>query len=265
MSKYHNFIKLIPKYFQIVNKTQETVPFELNKTQADFVDKMSEKNLILKARQLGFSSVILAILTLRFLFKENQRCVVVAHETGATQKLLDRVKFYIKSMEEKFKIKVPLKYNSRSEMVNEGMNSTFYIGTAGSRSFGRGDTLTALAFSEYAFFVDPEIMLSGVLQALVPEGLLFIETTANGFNFFKTLWDEGEERGFKKSFYPPSWGYTAEFLAKKKKELKRLYPQEYPKTALEAFLTSGDLYFDKEALQYYLENVKKPISLQFKL
>jgi len=265
MSKYHDYIKLIPKYFQIVDKTQQTVDFTLNKTQTDFVENMGEKNLILKARQLGFSSVILAILTLRFLFKENQRCVVVAHETGATQKLLDRVKFYIKAMEQKFKIKVPLKYNSRSEMVNEGMNSTFYIGTAGSRSFGRGDTLTALAFSEYAFFVDPEIMLSGVLQALVPGGLLFVESTANGFNFFKTLWDEAEERGFKKNFYSSVWGYSKEYLDKKKKELKRLYPQEYPSTALQAFLTSGDPYFDKEALQHYLENVKTPISLQFKL
>ena len=260
MSKYHSFIKLIPKYFHIVNKNQEVVDFTPNKAQTDFIENMSEKNIILKARQLGFSSVILAMLTLRFLFKKNQRCVVVSHETGATQKLMDRVKFYIQSFEQKFKIKTPLKYNSRSEMVNEAMNSSFYIGTAGSRAFGRGDTITTLHLSEFAFYTDPESILSGVLQALVPNGLLFIETTSNGFNFFKTLWDEAEERGFKKHFYNPTWEYPEEFLTKKRKELGRLFSQEYPFTEEESFLTSGDTYFSKESLKWYNERTKQPIS-----
>lgn len=260
--KYLKFKELIEKYFEIVDKKQQVVPFLLNKAQEDFLGKMSEKNVILKSRQLGFSSLLLAVLTLRFLFKQNQRCVVVSHETSATQFLLDRVKFYVASLEKKHNTKVPLKYNSRSEMVNEAMNSTFYVGTAGSRSFGRGDTLTALLLSEFAFYDNPESLLTGALQAVVPDGLVFIETTANGFNFFKTFWDGAQERGFKKHFYAPTWEYDDAFLQQKKKELGRFFAQEYPNSPEEAFLSSGDLYFDKNALQILLQGAKEPLEVR---
>jgi len=79
----------------------------------------------------------------------------------------------------------------------------------------------------------------------------------------RILWDEADDRGFKKFFYDPSWEYSDTFLKQKKKELKRLFPQEYPSTPEEAFLTSGDLYFDKFSLKYYNENTRDPIGFQF--
>ena len=42
---------------------------------------------------------------------------------------------------------------------------------------------------------------------------------------------------------------------------KRLIPQEYPENDIEAFLSSGDLYFDQEALRWYLSQVKEPITI----
>jgi hypothetical protein len=262
MSKtYLNFQPIIEKEFMIVNKQGEIVPFLLNKVQRDFLEKATGRDVILKARQMGFSSLILAILTCDFLFKDNQRCVVVSHETEATQRLLDRVKFYISSFETTNKFKLPLKYNSRSELANESNNSTFYIGTAEARAFGRGDTITALHFSEFAHFMNAETVLAGVLQAVVPEGKIFIETTANGFNFFKTFWDEAYrgERPFKTHFYGPEWEYTTEFLKKKQKELGRMYGQEYPDTPEMAFLTSGEMFFNSLILQDFLKDIKEPI------
>lgn len=246
--------KLIGDQFTIVDKSAQEIPFILKRAQSDFLHNLSNKNIILKARQLGFSSVILAVFTSMFLYKENQRLVVVSHESSATQKLMDRVKFFIRAWERSNNTKLPTTYNSRSELVNKLNNSTIYIGTAGSSSFGRGDTITALHLSEFAFYQNPEEMLAGVLQALTPDGLMFIETTANGFNFFKQLWDESSERGFKDHFYDPLWEYTQEELERKKRELGRLFTQEYPMTPQEAFLTSGDLYFDPESLRYYLEH-----------
>ncbi len=105
-------------------------------------------------------------------------------------------------------------------------------------------------------------MLAGALQALVPTGRAIIESTANGFNEGKDLWDRTilGESGFKPLFYNPHDFYTKEFLDEKRKELgDRLYKQEYPKTASEAFITSGQCYFDTESLSYYLENVKEPM------
>ena len=93
---------------------------------------------------------------------------------------------------------------------------------------------------------------------------MIIETTANGFNEGKTIWDECElgERPLKPLFYKASDFYSPEFLEKKKRELKRFYPQEYPETAIEAFVLTGDCFFDKESLAFYLEQTKnvEPLS-----
>lgn len=253
--------KAIESEFTIINKEGKEVNFILNKAQDDFIHKITGKDFILKDRQLGFSAEILAIGTVKYIFGENERCVSISHEASATQRLLDRVKFYIKSFETKNQIKLPMKYNSRSELVYDGKNNSYYIGTAGSESFGRGDTITFLHLSEYAFYQDPEKILAGIMQAVVPDGMVFIETTGNGFNNAKEFWDRTVlgETGFKDHFYGPEWEYSPEFLEQKKRELGRLFPQEYPNNPQEAFLTSGDMFFDSLSLKNYLQQVKEPM------
>lgn len=253
-----NYISAIKK-FDIVNKEGQSVPFVVNKFQDIFLRDMSGRDMILKARQCGFSSLILAIFTLDFLGKENSRSVVISHDSPSAQKLLDRVKQYIESVKQKG-FPVNLKYNSKNEMVNSEKNSSFYIGAAGSKSFGRGDTLTNLHLSEFAFYPDPKSMLASALQAVVPTGRVIIESTANGMNYYKDFWDRSKsgESGFKTHFFDNSF-YSPEFLEQKKKELAELYPQEYPATDTEAFLSSGNPFFDMEALKYYLGEVKDPV------
>lgn len=252
-----NYLKSIQR-FDIVNKEGQTVSFVPNQFQELFYNSMSGKDVILKARQIGFSSLILAIFTLDFLLKENSRSVCISHDSPSSQKLLDRVKFFLASAEKKG-LDLKLKYNSRNEMVNADKNSTFYIGAAGSKSFGRGDTLTNLHLSEFAFYDDPQAMLASTLQAVVPTGRVIIESTANGMNFFKEFWDKTKvgETGFKTHFFDNSF-YSKEFLEQKRRELAELYPQEYPETDVEAFLSSGNPFFDQEALKAYLVNVAKP-------
>lgn len=255
----------IEKELTIVNKQRQEVDFILNKAQNELTRLAKTLAItrfyILKARQLGMSAYILALFTIAFIFGKNERIVTIAHEASTTMRLFDRVKYYIASFERKNGIKIPLKYNSRSELVREDNGNTFYIGTAGSKSFGRGDTITKLHLPEFAFFPNPDELLAGVLQALVPDGLAFIETTANGFNEAKTFWDKSQsnETGFTPLFFDPSYEYTPEQLELKKKELGRLYDQEYPSSAELAFLTSGESYFKLESLKMYLDRVKSPI------
>lgn len=253
--------KAIESEYTIVNKEGKEVQFILNKPQLHFIENISGKDFILKARQEGFSSEILGIGTNLFIFGENQRCVSTSHETGATQKLLDRVKYYITAFERRNGVKLPLKYNSRSELVYGEKNNSFYIGTAGSHDFGRGDTINFLHASEFLFYKEPMRFIAGVMQAVVPDGLVFLESTANGFNEGKEYWDKSVlgETQFKTHFYGPEWIYDQQFLEAKKKELGRLFPQEYPSTPEEAFLTSGETYFDNLSLRWYLEHAREPI------
>jgi len=245
--------------FDIVNKEGQAVPFNLNKEQTALVGNMTGKDVILKSRQIGFSSLILGIFGVDFLLVENSRGVVLSHDGESAQKLLDRLKFFITSAEHKG-LDIKLRYNSRNEIVNDSKNSSVYIGKAGSKTFGRGDTINNLHLSELAWYLDPERLFASVLQAVVPSGKTFIETTANGMGWFKGFWDTSKagETGFKTHFFDNSF-YSEEFLNQKRKELGDVFPQEYPATDTEAFISSGNPFFDKEAIKFYLGAVGKPI------
>lgn len=254
------YLKNIAK-FDIVDKTGQVVPFILNKEQRKLLETMTDRDIVLKCRQIGFSSLILAIFTLDFLLVNNSRAVVISHDTESAQKLLDRVRFFIQSAEDKG-LKIDLKYNSRNELANREKNSTFYIGKAGSKSFGRGDTINNLHLSEWAYYEHPERLLASILQAVTPsKSKVFIESTGNGMNYFKKFWDKSKagETGFKTHFFDNSF-YSKEFLSQKRKELgEEMYKQEYPVNDTEAFISSGSPFFDMKSLAYYMEQVTGPI------
>lgn len=260
LSNYQAFIE---DNFKIIDKQQKEVSFVLNPIQIKYLTQdATGRDVILKARQQGFSSLILALFTADFILKQNTRSVIVADISDNATELLDRVKYYIKTYEEINQVKVPLKYNSKYELFNEANNSRYTIGTADNAEFGRSKTITNLHLSEAAFYTNLKKLMAGAGTAVVPEGRFIVETTANGFNEFKSFWNDISltGSGFKPLFYPASAFYDSDFLDKEKLRLKQLFPQEYPETAEEAFLTSGDLFFDPFALKYYLQNAKEPMS-----
>jgi hypothetical protein len=257
-----NYAKWIQDKLKIVNKERQEVPFILNNIQQRYIaQEMTGNDVILKARQQGFSSVILGMFCADFILMENTYNVVVADIDDNAEDLLHRVKKYIQYYEEITGKKVPLKYNSKTELYNEAMNSRYKIGTAKNTEFGRSKTISNLHLSEFAFYSDPERLFASAVQAVVPTGRTIIETTANGFNYFKSFWDECKNgtKPYKALFYKASDFYDSQFLGIKKQQLGRLFQQEYPETDIEAFLTSGDCYFNTDSLQWYLKQFRNPI------
>lgn len=250
MKRYKRFIE---QNFKIIDKQGKYIPFILNKPQNMFIEDYAPMMDILKARQEGFSTEIDAILTTDFLLVENSYSVILADIEENAEGLLDRVKIFLDSYEEKNKIKVPLKYNSRFELYNSLMRSRIKIGTAKNAEFGRSKTIKNLHLSECAFYPNIEKILAGAGQAVVESGRIFIETTANGYNEYKKF--RSADNGFKKVFYGASLIYDRDFLDKKRKQLGELFMQEYPENEQEAFITSGQTYFDKNALQKYLQDI----------
>ena len=126
----NGYKKWIEENLSIVNKEGVLVPFKLNPVQDKYLtqDTSNKKDIILKARQQGFSSLILAIFTADFLVKENVYNVVVADNTDNAQGLLKRVKDYLRCIDPN--IEKALKYNSKYEMYLERYNNTYKIGTA---------------------------------------------------------------------------------------------------------------------------------------
>lgn len=137
--------------FRIANKQAVTVDFILNDVQYQYSVAATSRDIILKARREGFSSYIRGEFLGACLTEENTRAVILSQDTEATMKHLAAVKFYIKHMKG---LQPQIGYNSRNEITFPKMDSTFYIGTAGSKTFGRGDTITHLHMSEAAFYED---------------------------------------------------------------------------------------------------------------
>lgn len=293
-SYYQNAIQ---KLFYIVDKSGKTKPFVLNKPQEMILNSLSGRDYILKARQEGISSLLLAIYTIDFLMIENITCVVISHETAATQKLLEKVKFYLDSLKETFPGPLPykLKYDTKNEITNEQNGSKFYIGTAGARAFGRGVTIQNLHVSEMNFYEDQERIMLGLLQSVPAEGRIIIESTANGVgNFGHSLWKKAENNDtiFAPHFLP--WHLMAEYshpihqgfvlddeekeLAQKfnltneqlnwrRRKIKELngnvdsFNQEYPITASEAFIVSGNPIWSPTMLKKMLLRCKDPLKV----
>lgn len=261
-SPYTKSALFIEDMLTIIDKNGQEVDFKLNDMQKQFVEDAEGKDIILKGRQMGFSSFILGAFTGDFIYRPNSLSVVIADIADNSQDLLARVKHYLKSWEAKNKTKIPLKYNSKYELQNAANNARYIIGTAENTEFGRSKTITNLHMSEAAFYKHFRKLHASAGTALTPTGRFVIETTANGFNEFKEFWDESvlDETGFKPHFYTSHGFYSQEFMDSERKRLGRLFTQEHPETPEEAFITSGEQYFDQDALRWYLENTREPIN-----
>lgn len=190
----------IEQLFHIISKTGEIVPFKRNNAQKFFDRHEQKRMIIVKARQCGFSSYILAKFAIRCLSQTGTRCVVISHETDATQRLLARVHFYLDTIRGPKPI---LGHSSKNEITFPKTFSSYFIGTAGARSFGRGDTITNLHCSEYAFWEDPIRLKASLFQAVPRNGCIIIESTGNGRNndLYYT-WKNADRMGFIRMFYP---------------------------------------------------------------
>lgn len=260
------FQRFMENEFTIVDKERKEVPFKLNKAQEHFLHNLTPLNNVLKNRKQGISSVSLGIAVTKFLMEENERCVSVSFIEQSAQQQLARAKHFLDSYQRKNDIKIPLKYNNRNEWMYESTGkygkyytNTLRVGSAKSKSFGRGDDITFLHITEAAFAQDLEALKTGIGEAVTTNSITILETTANGYDQFRSHWVDSErgKNTYKNFFYDPFWTYDREFVETKRKNLGRLGPQEYPYTPQEAFITSGLPFFDAQAMQDYLEKVER--------
>ena len=61
------------------------IPFRPNRAQRRFIDKLHHRNIILKARQLGFTTLIAIMWLDHALFNDNVRCGIIAQDKLAAE------------------------------------------------------------------------------------------------------------------------------------------------------------------------------------
>lgn len=199
---------VIQSLFFIMSKTGERVPFALNAPQRKYDQNRTKKDIIPKARQEGFSSLGIAYQTVDCLGKYGTRAVLISHEARATQRLLDRASYYIRNLRG---CQAELGRHSRNEFFFPETESTFYIGTAGAKAFGRGDTINHLHISEYAWWESDALkQVAGLFQAVPINGTIRIESTGNGrLNDFYYLCSHADQMGYNVTFF--AWWENPEY------------------------------------------------------
>lgn len=197
----------IKALFFIRNKKGEKVPYKPNASQLLYRQKKTRRNIILKGRQQGMSKEIDAD-QLADCIKKTTMAVVISHEKEATKRLFAAVRYYVDNLEKK----VATKEDSTTGMSFPQVGSSYYIGTAGQKALGRGDTVHRAHLSEAAFYENFEQILAGVSEA-AEQGQIDIESTPNGRNGFYDLWQKAKAG---KSPYTPifiPWYVHEEYTA----------------------------------------------------
>ena len=196
----------------------------MNYAQLDFI-KRSERQLksrgkiricVLKARQIGVSTIIEAIAFAMSMMYDNFNSKIVSHEDKSAKAILGMTKRYWSTYT--FKQFHTETYNGQNHLAWTN-GSDMDIATAKNLGAGRSQTIQFLHASEVAFWPDPDTLMTGLDQSVPTFGLncKFIESTANGVgNYFHKMCNEAMkgESEYEFVFYP--WHehpeYTAAYL-----------------------------------------------------
>lgn len=300
-----NTKKYIETYLKIKDKNSRIINFKLNEPQQRLYDAIKQEKMrhkpvrviILKARQMGFSTLTEAILFKETVTHHNINAGIIAHVEEATTNLFTMSKLYYSELPDAIKPQL-LNSNAKELIFNNkegtGLNSKIRCMTAGSTGVGRSGTYNILHLSEYAFWQgDKKAILNGLVQT-VPNNdssMIIIESTANGFEHFKEIWD-GAVKG-ENDYIPVFIGwnelpeyamtYTGFELTTEEKRLQEVYgltleqltwrrwcirnncqndeelfKQEYPINPYEAFIATGTHYFNQKNIMSRLAHIKQP-------
>jgi len=162
----------------IVDKDSNTIPFTLNSIQRQYSIQKTFRDVILKGRQHGMSTYLESLFLHDTMFNHNTQSVLLAHTEQAATLMFQRCKFMFEHLPERFKPHV--KFSNRRELHFDNINSSFFIGSAEQRDFGRGLTINNLHISECGSPVFKEELFTGLLEAVPRSGRIVLESTAQG-------------------------------------------------------------------------------------
>lgn len=157
------------------------VPFIPNRAQRRLMARLWHRNIIIKARQLGFTTLVAILWLDHALFNADQRCGIIAQDREAAEVIFrDKVKLAYERLPDWLREAMPLARDSASELLFQHNNSSVRVATS-----MRSGTIHRLHVSEYgkicAKFPDKAREVStGSLPAVPLDGICIIESTAEG-------------------------------------------------------------------------------------
>ena len=173
------------KLYKIMTKEDEdqpgaVLPFVPNAAQRKFINRLHYRNIILKARQLGFTTLIAILWLDHAFFTADQRVGIVAHHRDDAALILrDKVYFAYKNLPDEVRSLNPLISKNKTEL-HFANNSAVRVAVS-----MRSGTIHRLHISEMgkiaAKFPEKAIeIVTGSLPAVPKSGIAVIESTAEG-------------------------------------------------------------------------------------
>lgn len=173
--------------YRILDKDGREVGFKCNAEQAEFWRTRHNRNVILKARQLGFSTFIQIMALDKCLFNRNIKAVVIADTTKNAQSIFrDKVKFAFDRLPPEIREHVKAEKNEAGELILSN-GSSVKVTTS-----GRSGTAQFLHVSELGpiavrYPQKAREVMTGSLPAIHGDGDVFVESTAMGKEVRSTI------------------------------------------------------------------------------
>lgn len=195
--------KLIELMFIVVDKNQTTMPFFLNDVQHEFIDTLNKaiedfntgkstniSLIVLKGRQQGFTTLVTAYQLSCSILNRNFQGYTLADKSDNAEAIFqNKAKYPYSQLPEA--LKPTEKFNNRKQLLFEKINSSWAVDTA-TKDVGRSRTVNFFHGSECAFWKDGISPVQGALgEAFTKNCIKIYESTANGYNDYKTMWDSG--------------------------------------------------------------------------
>ncbi len=191
----------LKSYVKITHPLKGAIPFTTYDFQDDLLKDFKDYrfNVVLKARQLGISTIVAGYAAWLMLFRREKQVLVVATKFKTAGNLVVKVKKMIKSLPDWMRIAEISVDNQQSFELTNG--SKIQASTTNATDAGRSEALSLLIVDEAAFVEGMEELWTGILPTISTGGRCIALSTPNGVGnwFYKTY--SGAEAGTN-NFHP---------------------------------------------------------------
>jgi len=211
-------------------------------------------SLTLKARQIGWTTLVAAHQFWLAFFKPDQNIVDLSRTERESVLLLRKSKYGFQHMPGWMLERGPESLVEHQQKMSFD-NGSMITSMPSASDPARGESASLVVVDEWAFLPNPEEAWASIEPVADVGGRIIGLSTANGSgNFFHQLW-VGSETGtnqFMPMFFPWSAAENRDeawYQSKKDSMLSWQLAQEYPTTPEEAFIKSGNPVFDLDVLE----------------
>ena len=167
--------------YWVVNEDGELVKFNLRPAQEALLDGLHYRDIILKARQLGFTTFICIFFLDLALFHKHKQIGIIAHTEDDAKIIFRKVKVAWENFPKKLKDQLHLSTTGDSKVEYEFSNGSVIRVSTSLRS----GTYQAVLITEFGkiskrFPEKAKEIITGTLPAVPGNGIVFIESTAEG-------------------------------------------------------------------------------------